>query len=455
MMVSCFSILTGVLSVSAEVYPVALSSTETIALYGSSIPALYYTGAGVASATFELVGTTNQIANDWRSAGSHMGGNSSPEQLVNPGEWSTDSTIFYGSTFGADGFSPQYVTNSNIRNADFLIYRAYIDSLPASGSFDFQIKLDFALDIQCQGFASLVAWSSNEGASRLGNTQSTGTLLSSEGDTLSLSHSLGTVDLQNYYSRPAFFVNLGTVYDSPLPDETSAFLWEVQPRFCLMPYVSYPVYPEGVEGDAQTISIASQELLINKVTATPYALSYDAATGVYGDYTANCVYLLVQCPLVYGDYIPPEPEYNTDENINNINNNTNQIVLTTEQLRQILLRIETNSADILTVERVHTSQFIDIIDKLNDIYNNMQGSLNPALTPAQGLTPHDAERETLKGIIGNTAPTASQLQPFAGAIAIVGGVFGNLVSATGLATTAGICVTLLVFQWVLKRGRGQ
>lgn len=448
---------TGVLSASAEIYPVALSSAETIALYGSSIPALYYTGAGVASATFELVGTTNQIVNDWRDAGSHMVGNGSPEQIVNRGDWSTDKTIFYGSTFGSDGFSPQYVTNNNIRNADFLIYRAYINNLPASGSFDFQIKLDFALDVQCQGFASLVAWSSAEGASRTGNTQSTGKLISSDDSTLSLSHSLGTPDYNNYYARPAFFVNNGVQYSAAGDVLSDYFLYEVQPRFCLMPYVSYPVYPDaeagGETGDAQVISIASQELLINKATATPYATSWDVSTGVYGDYTANCVYLLIQCPLVYGDYVPPEPEYNTDENINNINNNTNQIVLTTEQLRQILLRIETIDNDILTVERVHTSQFIDIIDKLNDIYNKMSGGLSPALSPAQSLTRYDTERLALSQGLVVSRPTATGLAPFAGAISCIGACFAQSVTTTGLASVAGACVGLLVCQWILKRGR--
>lgn len=445
------------MSASAEIYPVALSSAETIALYGSSIPALYYTGAGVASATFELVGTSNQIVDDWRNAGSHMVGNGSPEQLVNRGDWSTDKTIIYGSTFGPDGFSPQYVTYNNIRNADFLIYRAYINSLPASGSFDFQIKLDFALDIQCQGFASLVAWSSAEGGLRTGNTQSTGRLISSDDSTLSLSHSLGTPDFNNYYARPAFFVNNGIQYSAAGDALSDYFLYEVQPRFCLMPYVSYPVYPDaetgGETGDAQVISVASQDLLINKATATPYATSWDVSTGVYGDYTANCVYLLIQCPLVYGDYVPPEPEYNTDENINNINNNTNQIVLTTEQLRQILLRIETIDNDILTVERVHTSQFIDIIDKLNGIYNNMQGSLSPALAPATTLRRHDDARETLRSVIESGVPDITPAAPFAGALSGIGACFSESVTTTGLGAVAGLCASLLVLQWVLKRGR--
>lgn len=445
------------MSASAEVYPVALSSAETVALYGSSIPALYYTGAGVASATFELVGTTNQVVSDWRESGSHMVGNGSPEQIVNRGDWSTDKTIFYGSTFGLDGFSPQYVTNNNIRNADFLIYRAYIDSLPASGSFDFQIRLDFALDIQCQGFSSLVAWSSNEGGSRYGNTQSTGRLIAADDSTLSLSHSVGTPDFNNYYARPAFFVNNGIQYSASGDTLDDYFLYEVQPKFCLMPYVTYPVYPDAVvggeTGDAQVISISSQELLINKATTTPYATSWDVQTGVYGDYTANCVYLLIQCPLVYGDYVPPTPEYNTDENINNINNNTNQIVLTTEQLRQILLRIETTAGDILTVERVHTSQFIDIIDKLNDIYNNMQGALSPSLTPAVTLDRHEDARETLHSAVVSGVPDITPAAPFAGALSGIGACFSEVVTVTGMGTVAGLCVSLLVIQWVLKRGR--
>lgn len=455
MMVSCFSILTGVLSVSAEVYPVELTAEQTLALYGASFSALYYTGQGVASATFDYVGTTQDVVQAWRDTGSYISGTGDPTQATNPGDWSTDNTLFWGTSLGADGFSPTYATNSRIRNSNFLIYKTEIAQLPASGSFDFQIDFDFPLNIGCQGFASMVLWSSGEGGLRTGNTASRGYLYDDSENTLAIGTGSppGNSDYYNYYARGKVFTYLGDVVSSSGVVTDHAFLWSAQPDYICMSLAAYPVYSDGVNADSITIS--KQKILVNKVTTTPYAHTFSHVSGVYEDFSANTVYCLVQCPLVYGDYIPPEPEYNTDENINNINNNTNQIVLTTEQLRQILLRIETNSADILTVERVHTSQFIDIIDKLNDIYNNMQGALSPTLTPAQGLTPHDAERETLKGIIGNTAPTASQLQPFAGAIAIVGGVFGNLVSATGLATTAGICVTLLVFQWVLKRGRGQ
>ena len=125
--------------------------------------------------------------------------------------------------------------------------------------------------------------------------------------------------------------------------------------------------------------------------------------------------------------MPPTPEYNTDENINNISNNSNQIVLTTEQLRQILLRIETTGNDILTVERVHTSQFIDIIDKLNDIYNKMSGELSPALTPADSLTRYDEERLAFGQALTVSRPTSSGLAPFAVAISGIGACFSRLV----------------------------
>lgn len=274
--------------------------------------------------------------------------------------------------------------------------------MPASSSFDFQIKLNFSLDIQCQGFASLIAWSSNEGGSRYGNTQSTGRLISTDDTTLSLSNSVGPPDLNQYYARPAFFVSLGTVYDAPYPNHKDAFLWEVQPKFCLMPYVHYPVYPDAVSGgetgEAEVISISSQELLINKATSTPYATTWNAETGVYGDYTANCVYLLVQCPLIYGDYVPPTPEPvdpidNINDNVSDINVNIGEINATmnnigvavggiadgvsdiavdTDTIRQILLRMESTQTDINTAQFVHTNQLIDIINKLDNIYNNMQ-----------------------------------------------------------------------------------
>ena len=49
---------------SAEVYGTNLNADESLALFGTSIPALYYTGAGVDTATFEYIGNTFSIKQD-------------------------------------------------------------------------------------------------------------------------------------------------------------------------------------------------------------------------------------------------------------------------------------------------------------------------------------------------------------------------------------------------------
>lgn len=452
-MAFCFSILTDALSASAEVYPVELTTEQTLALYGASFPALYYTGQGVASATFDFVGTTHDVVQAWRDTGSYISGTGDPTQAVNPGDWSNDNTIFWGTTLGSDGFTPTYATNSRIRNSNFLIYKAEISQLPASGSFDFQIDFDFPLDVGCQGFASVVMWSSGEGALRTGSTASRGYLYADDDTTLAIGTGSppSNSDYFNYYARGKVFTYLGNVVDNAGIATDHAFLWSAQPDYICMSLARYPVYSDGENADFITIS--KQKILVNKVTTTPYAHTFSHVSGVYEDFSANTVYCLIQCPLVYGNYIPPEPEYNTDENINNISNNSNQIVLTTEQLRQILLRIETIDNDILTVERVHTSQFIDIIDKLNGIYNNMQGSLSPALAPATTLRRHDDARETLHSVIESGVPDITPAAPFAGALSGIGACFSGLVTTTGLGAVAGLCASLLVLQWVLKRGR--
>lgn len=441
------------MSASAEVYPVELTAEQTLALYGASFPALYYTGQGVASATFDFVGTTQDVVQAWRDTGGYISGTGDPTQAVNPGDWSNNNTIFWGTTLGSDGFTPTYATNSRIRNSNFLIYKAEISQLPASGSFDFQIDFDFPLDIGCQGFAGVVMWSSGEGGLRTGNTASRGYLYADDDTILAIGTGSppSNSDYFNYYARGKVFTYLGNVVDNAGIATDHAFLWSAQPDYICMSLARYPVYSDGENADFITIS--KQKILVNKVTTTPYAHTFSHVSGVYEDFSANTVYCLIQCPLVYGNYIPPEPEYNTDENINNISNNSNQIVLTTEQLRQILLRIETIDNDILTVERVHTSQFIDIIDKLNDIYNKMSGGLSPALSPAQSLTRYDTERLALSQGLVISRPTASGLAPFAGAISCIGACFAQSVTTTGLASVAGVCVGLLVCQWILKRGR--
>lgn len=433
--------VSGGFAASADLYGVALNANESLALYGSTLQAAYYNGSAVENVEFSYVGNTFAVRDAYRQAGVIDSG----AELVQVGY----------------PFNGEFITSSIVENTNYLIYKWEVGensfSPPASGGF--RLRFEFPLDVQCSAFQSSILCTDDYGIfyrSQAGeyNYPSTNFYKLYDDDGTELSSHSFTPDSSRYPSTigvlpfPVYVRDSGgldSLYFTPIANGGSPWL----------PWFNGMGSRAGaITDDAPIINVHSgvYQLARLKPFRYPQLVQQVGDELVYLDYTEYSVYILIQCPIVYGDYVLPEPE--DDTTLGDINENISSLVVSTDELRKILLRIESKQGDILTVERVHTNQFINIIDLLNNIYNRMaeSGEISPELVDAQALTRYDSTGYFDSMRTGK--PSASAIANFAAPIGAVGGVFSNLVSRAGVGAMAGVCVSLLVCQWVLKRGRG-
>lgn len=450
-----FSTASASFAASAEVYGTNLNADESLALFGTSIPALYYTGAGVDTASFEYIGNTFAIKQDVLDL-QNAGSLTPTYPVIDVG--SSRGTLLYNDGGFVDDQNDGFYSADVVRATNFLIYRweSGAGVPPVAGNFDFQIQIDTSIGIDAQALAFGVAWSCSEGLnSRVAAaSRSDLTLYNASGypageikDVIAVRP--GRDSWSNYYWYGFWGVQMGSLTHGSPGIASPTLFSQGQPSCC-----ACFCRAGSLDDGAESINFSGFRANLKNVSAKLLPTAGTVSNGklVYDDYAPWSVYLLIQCPIVYGDYILPTPD--DDTTLGDINENISDLVVSTDELRKILLRIETNQNDMLTVERAHTAQFIDIIDKLNKIYNRMaeSGEISPELVDAQALTRYDSTDYFNAMQVGK--PNASAIANFAAPIGAVSGVFSNLVSRAGVGAMAGVCVSLLVLQWVLKRGRG-
>lgn len=386
---------------SADVYASALNANESLALFGTSIQALYYDGVGVESCTFDYVGNTfdvKQYAVDLYNAG---GNGTFPYNQDIGGRGTYLGTTTYD--IYDDQNSPSFFTTAFIEGTNYLIYRCAFDSgLPASASnFDFQIQVDTSIGIQAQALAFSCLWTCPDGlVNRTGNTASHLYLYNESGFPAGeIASVIGARPSNSDWSGRYWFGHIGAYlsdvlnYSGNNPDP-KILLLNQQPTFCGCFVRAGNVTDE----DAQGISFTGFRLNCKNVQST-YRYNFDYTLESYvADGTTKYVYLLLQCPWVYGDFVLPEPEDNTT--LGDINSNIDSLVLSTDELRQILLRMESVQQDIKTAETVHTAQFIDMISRLDAIYNAMDFDV-PALQYAQTLPVDENAMQTVESALSD------------------------------------------------------
>lgn len=371
---SFLSLLFVPFSCSADVYASALNSNESLALFGTSIPAVYYTGAGVESCTFEYVGSTfdvKQYAVDLYEAG---GNGTFPynQDIGGRGTWLTNTLNLYD-----DQNTPSFFNDTFIRGTNYLVYRCAFESgLPASATnFDFQIQIDTSIGIQSQGIAFSCLWTAPDSlTNRTGNNTSHLYLYNSSGfPSGEIASVIGGRPSNSDWSGRYWLGHVGVYLSDVLNysssnDDPRILLLNNQPAFCGCFVRAGDVSTE----DAASIEFSGFRLNCKNVRSY-YQYDFNwSDESIVPNGSTQYVYLLLQCPWVYGDFVIPEPD--VDIGLGDINENIDNLVVSTDELRKILLRIESTNNDILSVERAHTAQFINIIDLLNDIYNNMADS---------------------------------------------------------------------------------
>lgn len=318
--VSCVLLLLCVpFSVSADSLPVVLTAAQTLALYGTELPALWYNGQSVSDITFSYYASSRTItdsisewfSNPFESGYTHY----NPFGLyINYNTPTFKCYQFYDS-----GFLPQEVNKSDLCGYEFLIYRAQFN--PASvneSSFDFQLNLTQSISIQgvdrfqtIYGYSIGTANSSrqvNDQRIRNANLQSNLSIYSSESDVTPLVSLQGCVWSRSWSE---YFPQVSM----PVTNMASASSLSV---------VQYPTTEANVDGflypaplmqlniidtGAQSSSISISKSIYNIRNAAGVSVKEAIDTSGGGQswvYSQPYVYLIIMCPRIYGDYVIPE-----------------------------------------------------------------------------------------------------------------------------------------------------
>lgn len=447
------------LACSADVYASALNANESLALFGTSIPAIYYNGVGVDSCTFDYVGNTfdiKQYAVDLYQAG---GNGTYPynQDIGGRGTWLTNTL---GGGLYDDQNTPSFFNDAFISGTNYLIYRCAFESgLPASATnFDFQIQVDSTIGIQSQAIAFSCLWTCPDAlARRDGNNTSHLYLYNASGFPAGEIASViggrpGNSDWSNRYWLGHIGVYLSDVLNySGANSDPRLLLLNNQPTFCGCFVRAGDVTNE----DAEPISFNGFRLNCKNVYKY-FQYNFDWSIESYvANGTTQYVYLLLQCPWVYGDFVLPEPEDSTT--LGDINENIDNLVVSTDELRKILLRIESTNSDILTVERTHTQQFIDILSRLQAIYDKMYTDGDIPLQYADELPFNESAMSQVEHALEDyELPELAEDSGVHGALNGWGGLMSALKDALPGKVWAFFIFSIVagLVHWVIFHGRG-
>lgn len=363
--------------------PVELTSAQTLALYGSSIPAWYYDGASARQTTFEFYKSSKSIATEVKRAfsdgfvsvtePSNMFGfcwNTFIEDwwisenvpAVNRGSWLVDSN--------------GYIKAEAITPYEFLIYRAPIALNNVNQlDYDFQISLDFSVSLDgVERFCTINAYSIGNGSGfannvsvlpyvSCSNLRSTMSLYSSSSSTNALDVTSDCYRnlINNDYFGSAFHpINIADL--SNASDNYYNF-WSDNSLLFPSPVFSMCYFDSGDLSSATSLTSMTWDIF----AASGVVLKEDNWTSANeNDREQAYTYLMLMCPVVWGDVSQPSPSpENPDysEGINNIvsgvgitNTKLDLILQKLDQIYQTEININTNISSIGTkIDNISTS----------------------------------------------------------------------------------------------------
>ena len=358
---------------SAALVPVSLTAEQTLALYGTTIEGMYWNGSSASSVDFEYIGHTWALGSDYSSS-------------------YHDNTITFGvnaAEYPLDAYPTANIMGGNvasyIRYTDFLIYKADIVQLIHPDTFDFTVHLDTSIPLHAAKIESTICWTPDlsRSPSRAGIEQWTsrfGFYGASPADPYTLFYPLGQASSDYYcgsFKSPVELIDVGESHG--FASESSSL------TFCLL-----SASAGSDADDAELIDIGGFSFNSLYAGTQLYPTSYDHSTGLYSDFTTSAFYIMISCPVIYGDYV--------------IGDNSGEIDLST--IENLLASQDASLEHISENSFVHTTQLISILSKLNDIYNNMltSGKLDSSLaTQTNSL---------LSGIRGLFLPSQSDIVTF-------------------------------------------
>lgn len=398
-----------------------LTPQQTLALYGTTLTADYYAGGTTERVTLDYIGSTFDLTK--------LNG--------------------YPSAAGSAAYTSQWyandqngiLTQARYGDTPYLIYRWNITEIANAANFAFSIRLVQSVDITTYGYFTSVWWSRSREAVVPGVNAGLSQYASSYtlyGDTVQTVHTTGA-----YMSRP----NIGSEYGMmrtivlPIPVYNTApnrlyyFTNDASNTFLGMTALAGATISGG-----DPITVGSSEINIKIERPITQAQGYNGSTGELYDFSAPAVYILIQCPTLYGEYVlPPENEGGIDLSV----------------IEGYLSDSNDSLLNISQEATVQTRQLIAILAKLEQIYQAIQASgFDPSLNPQAAQTLPVLDWSAQQSAIASGTLSAQDVQDMTPAAGMLTDSLGDILDASGLTLFAVGLISLCAAGWFLTQGRG-
>lgn len=398
-----------------------LSVQQALALYGTTLTADYYAGGTTESVTLDFVGSTLDLTK--------LNG--------------------YPSAAGAASYTSQWYANdqngilnqARYEDTPYLIYRWDITEIANAANFAFSIRLVQSVDITAYGYFTSVWWSRSRDAVVPGVNAGLSQYASSYtlyGDSVQTVHTHGA-----YMARP----NVGSEYGmmrtillpipvyNTAPDRLYYFTNDAANTFLGMTALAGATISGG-----DPITVGSSEINIKMERPITQAQGYNGTTGELYDFSAPAVYILIQCPTLYGEYVlPPEDSGEIDLSV----------------IEGYLADSNDSLLNISEEATVQTRQLIAILAKLEQIYQAIQSSgFDPSLNPQAAQTLPALDWTAQQSAIASGTLSQQDVEGMTPAAGMITDGLDDILSASGLTLFAVGLVSLCAAGWFLTQGRG-
>lgn len=424
-MLVCFSVLffdTFQIEVSAEdsggsgrvSVPVELTSAQTLALYGQNINALYFNGSTTQYVSFDYWKSSKELVYELENVFS-----GSPEAYPFISAYNNQNIFGLSYSYwnnSSQGQSyPEWFSSSNgsvsqkqdFSVFEFLIYRW--EGLPNTISerqYDFQFSFDQSLDLEgvdrfrsFYGFSIGTVYSliSRVNVSYSNLHSQTNLYVSSDSSTPLYTGTETRIQGSAYFGNafmPVVFTGNDWISGSGTPTPSTMDTW-----LCPAPHMALCPIDTGMLESSVTISRS----VLNVRAAQ--AVRVNDGDLDSSELTTPYVYLIIACPIVWGDITPPEPPApDITDQLDRIGSDVNNI--------------NVGIGDI-NINLSSTNHRLDLIlDLLDDIYNKeIAPSLDVDLTQQGplswvGTKIDNAASSIVSGIRGLFVPTQTDLINF-------------------------------------------
>lgn len=388
----------------------ALTAEQTLALYGTALDAVYFDGVENHNITFQYFNTTSNLYDYYCQTQ-----NISPV----PGVKLQFVSNRYGfmSTMG-DNYG-QLQQNTFV-NHNFLIYRCQIGSL--NSTFDqpwsYQVYLENSVDISgISAFYSSLFWSNYAG---IGNVADYVYPISSSGIYDNPFIPRSSLDL---------FIDNSALSDrfTPIMNGNAGRIFVF--GSCMAPYDYH--YPEGV-GDVTRFDYnywfngITYDYTVPDVTngdtfswdktvlycqnmngAMQYSEGWYDEFGVAADSTYSFsdpyIYLLVQCPVLYGEFILPDNTGTGSGSDTGTGSGSGSGSGGCSCDVDVNVTVDVDLSPVLTNQADQIDQLNQIIVQLQDIFDFMidNGQINPDLTPVASITTNTTVKNRIDQALQN------------------------------------------------------